>query len=393
MLNAADALAQFGYKVRVVSTRYLDWAWQTDQDVRKSRNWDWTVVGYGRYCEPWKYVRTGVRLKVARFAARKFKLERCPLWLAERAYSRVHMELIEAILSEPSDLVYAGTNGALAAAALSGTRMGIPYALDLEDFHSIENGDDPEGQFSNALMARIEHAILSGAAFLTAGSSAIAEAYKFKYGVVPIARHNVFSLPRITPDLTASCDDGLRLYWFGQTIGPGRGLENAVMAMGKAHIPGEMHLRGRAATNYLSKLEVLAGKVAPELRIVHHPPAPPDSMVDLCRGYDVGLAIDEDRELSLTNKALTYVLAGLALAISDTSGQRAFARELQGAAILIRPGDTDGLAAGLKRWSETKSLLARAKSAAWEAAKSRWHWEHPEERGALLKAVAQVFQS
>ena len=54
------------------------------------------------------------------------------------------------------------------------------------------------------------------------------------------------------------------------------------------------------------------------------------------------------------------------------------------------PGDVASLAAGLRRWAEDKSRLARAKGAAWVAARRRWHWEHPEERGALLEAVAKV---
>jgi hypothetical protein len=82
----------------------------------------------------------------------------------------------------------------------------------------------------------------------------------------------------------------------------------------------------------------------------------------------------------------------LAVAISDTPGQRPLALDLGEGALIHALGDVDALAAGLKRWSDDKNLLARAKAAAWDAARRRWHWEHAEERGALLKAVAAVFQ-
>jgi hypothetical protein len=111
-------------------------------------------------------------------------------------------------------------------------------------------------------------------------------------------------------------------------------------------------------------------------------------------GHDVGLTLEQghvlNRALCLGNKALIYVLAGLALAISDTPGQRPLALGLGEGAVLYRPGDVPALAAGLKRWAQDKALLARARALVWQAASERWHWEHPEERGALLGAVARV---
>ena len=117
-------------------------------------------------------------------------------------------------------------------------------------------------------------------------------------------------------------------------------------------------------------------------------------MIESCRGYDVGLALEQahvfNRAICLTNKAFTYMLAGLAVIFTDTPGQRPLALDLGNAALLYQPGDAETLAAGLKRWAESKELLGAAKMAAWESAKRRWHWQHAEERGALLQAVAGV---
>ena len=117
-------------------------------------------------------------------------------------------------------------------------------------------------------------------------------------------------------------------------------------------------------------------------------------MMDLCRGYDVGLAVEPGFSLNnciaLSNKAFTYMLAGLAVLFTNTSGQRALALDIGESALLYAPGDVHALASGLTRWAADKVLLAKAKSAAWEAAKRRWHWDHPLERGALLDAVART---
>ncbi len=203
--------------------------------------------------------------------------------------------------------------------------------------------------------------------------------------------HNTFPLPTREPDFARVDPDTLKLYWFSQTIGPGRGLEDAVAAAGRASVPIEFTLRGRAQDGYLEGLRQLATTHAPLLTIVHQPPAAPDTMVELARGYDVGLALEQmdplNRQLCLTNKAFTYILAGVAVAVTDTPGQHALGIDLGGAAALVPPGDIDALATAFGRWAANPAALDSAKRTAWSAAVRRWHWEHPLERGVLLDLV------
>ena len=393
MLKAADALAEAGYRVRVVSARHTGWAAASDAEVcrRRAGAWDWRVVDVSRGGTLATGAWTGARRRGAEGLACLAGPARLPLWLAERAFSRVHPELVRAALEQPADLFYGGTTGALGAAAEAARRAGAPYGLDLEDFHSGEQEPGPWAGTVHGLAVRIERAVLPTARFLTTSSEAIAAAYARAYGLRPLVVHNVFPLPAEPPDTAPAPGEGLRLYWFSQTIGPGRGLEDAVRAMGLAAIPGELHLRGRAMPPYLLELERLAEVVAPALKIVVHEPGPPDAMVPLCAGLDVGLSLEPprvlNRRLCLSNKAFTYMLAGLAVVFTDTESQRPLAAGIGAGAILYAAGDIQTLAAGLRRWAEDKALLHRARAAAWEAAKRRWHWEHPAERGALLAAV------
>jgi hypothetical protein len=399
MLKAADAFAGAGHHVRVVSTRFVDWAALADADVRRRRPgmWAWTQVDYGHAAGQRIRRRAGARFRAAQILARIGGIRRSPLPLVARAYSRMHPELVRAALAEPADFLYGGSAGALAAVAEAGRRAGVPYALDLEDFHSAEQDDSPATRASHALAARIERDVLGGAAFLTAASPAIAGAYADTYGVRPIAVHNTFPLPARAPDLTPTLGEGLRLYWFSQTVGPRRGLEDAVRAMGRGAIPGELHLRGEVGAEYFESLIRLAASAAPALKIVHHRPAPPDSMVDLCAGYDVGLSLEQghvqSRSLCLTNKAFVYMLGGLAVAFTATAGQRPLAESLAEGAVISGPGDVAGLATALTRWAQDKALLGRAKAAAWTAAQRRWHWEHAADRGALLDAMEDLVRT
>ncbi|HVX09730.1 MAG TPA: glycosyltransferase [Pirellulales bacterium] len=392
MLKAADALHLARYQVRVVSTRSTDWATTADEDVRRTRNWPWSVVDYHRTSAWSRYVWSGLRYHAARRIAKAFGAGSGPFPLLTRAYARISPELVNAIAAQRCDLVYGGQTGALAAVAVAARRLGIPYALDLEDFHSAEMDDGPGSRFTHTLAEQIERRILPGACFLTAGSAAIADAYTEKYGVRPIPINNTFPLPSCAPEISVSAGSELKLYWFSQTIGPGRGLEDAIRAMGLAHIPGQLHLRGESTDGYLATLQRLAADCAPGLTVVAHEPSPPDSMVDMCRGYDIGLCLEQthvfNRTICLTNKAFTYMLGGLALVLTDTPGQRPIVDDLAPHVIAYPPGDLTALATGLKSWATNRDKLLQAKVAAWQAAQRRWHWEHSLERGALLDAVA-----
>jgi glycosyltransferase involved in cell wall biosynthesis len=178
------------------------------------------------------------------------------------------------------------------------------------------------------------------------------------------------------------------MYWFSQTIGPGRGLEDAIDAAGRARISCELHLRGSAAEGYAETLQQLARKKAPNLAVRIHPPGLPDEMTALAGPFDIGLSLEQpssiNRSLCLTNKALVYLLAGLALAATDTEGHRVIANALGGGALVVPAGDVAALSEGLQRFANEPGHLLDCRKASWNAAVERWHWEHAEERGKLL---------
>jgi hypothetical protein len=166
------------------------------------------------------------------------------LSIVARGFGRVHAEIVRAATAVPCDLLYGGTTGALTAIAEAARRQSIPYGIDLEDWHSGESSG-PGAMFDNALAARVEAAVVPGAAFVTTSSEPIASVYNDLYGVRPAVVHNTFPLPSQPPDFARRDPSTLRLYWFSQTIGPGRGLEETVIAAGRAGIAAELALRGR----------------------------------------------------------------------------------------------------------------------------------------------------
>jgi glycosyltransferase involved in cell wall biosynthesis len=393
MLKAADALAAAGYDVRVVATRHEPWATAADSDVRARRAWPVTVVDYRRDESAALYWWSGAQHRAARTAARLAGVERVPLAIVARAFGRVHDALVRAILAAPCDLIYGGTTGALAAIAEAGRRSGTPYAVDLEDFHSRETSD-ADAPLVDALASRVERTAIAHAVFVTTSSEAIAAEYRRTQGLDPAVVHNTFPLPRREPDFSRPDPSVVRVYWFSQTIGPGRGLEQAVAAIGRTGSSAELTLLGRPHASFVDELRTSARAAAPNLRIVHQAPVAPDMMVDCARGQDIGLALElsppRNRELCLTNKALTYILAGVPVLMADTEGQHDLGIELGRGAALVDPRDIESMAAAIRRWATDPAALDCAKRTAWHSASCRWHFEHDAERGVLYRLVGEA---
>lgn len=393
MLKSADALAEGGYDIRVIATRHEPWASETDRAVAAARQWAAEVVTYSRGEGGATYWWTGARQRAARAAAAGFGPARVPRAIVSRAFGRVHSELVRAIAADPGDLIYGGTTGALAAVAEAGRRTGTPYAVDFEDLHSAETlgADAP---LVDALAALVERDVIAGAVFVTTSSEAIGAEYLRRHGVEPAVIHNTFPLPPAPPTFGRDSSRPFKTYWFSQTIGPARGIEEAIVALGRAGISAEMVLLGRAQDGYLEAIRRLAHAEAPQVAVIHHPPVAPGAMVESARGHDAGLALDHgpplNRDLCITNKALTYILAGVPVVMADTPGQHALGIDLGRGAALVPAGDVDALAAAFAAWALDPAALDCAKRTAWQRAVSRWHWEHDTERGTLYGLVGGV---
>ena len=394
MMKLAAALAEAGYGVSIINPIYVERVYEADLRFLADPRLRSAPVKMVRRFQPWTYYRTGVRLRLARRLLMRGDLAGRSLVSLGRGYTRAFDELLKRALAQPADLYLGGTAGGLAVAARAAELRGVPYALDLEDFHSAEQDPSPEADLSHAIIAEIERRILPQARFLTVGSQAMGETYAARYGVSCQPINNVFALPETPPPFTLDPAGRLRLVWLSQTLGPGRGIEAAIAALGRAQIQAMLTVRGNPTPGYVEELVALATRVAPQLRMEHARPDMTRTVVELCRGNDVGLALEQahilNRDICLCNKPFTYMLAGLAVAFTDTAGQRQLARDLGEGAVLFKIDDIEAQAAGFRHWAENPAALLAAKQAAWNAAARRWHWEHPEERGKALALVRRA---
>jgi glycosyltransferase involved in cell wall biosynthesis len=132
--------------------------------------------------------------------------------------------------------------------------------------------------------------------------------------------------------------------------------------------------------------------IAGRVRIL--PPVPPQELVERATCHDVGLALEagetENRRVAVSNKLCAYLLAGLAVAATDTPGQRGILAGIPEAGFVYAPGDARTLADHLWQWLDNPARLLAARAQARKAAESRFCWDI--EKSKLVSAVAQALQ-
>ena len=393
LVKEADALAEAGFHVHVVGAHWVDWATDADTELLARRRWTMSFVDWRRAVNPALWWKSRLRQHAALATCRLTGPVR---YVDELALTRLAPELAREARRQQADLFIAHNLGALPVALDAAARCGAAVGFDAEDFHS--------GQLSGAgesLLRRVTESIerrtLPRCDYVTAAAPLIADAYAALCGIRrPAVVLNVF--PRALRPLEPPVRDGsaVRLYWFSQTIGANRGLEDAALAL--SHLPGsvELHVRGRWQEGYEARLRRLASDAGVAgSRIVAHPPAHPDEMVALAAPMDVGLALEPpvstNNDVLWSNKVFTFVLAGLPVALSRTTGQSLLAQELGRAAVTYPPGDARGLAEALRPWIEQPALRAQAAEAAWQLGDRRFNWEV--EQRAFLDVVGGVLAS
>jgi glycosyltransferase involved in cell wall biosynthesis len=390
LVKEADALTQAGHEVTVLAATYQAWGRETDRAFAE-RPWRRaSPVAFGPDAPAGLRILQVARQRAARavFAAGA----RGPRIAAAAAHPATP-DLAAAAAQIPADLYIAHYIAALPAAARAAQAHGAAYAFDAEDFHAGEAPDGVAGD--RPLIASVERAFLPGAAWVTAASPGIADAYVEAYGLArPTVLLNVFPRDEAPAGPTGggSFEPGPSVYWFSQTLGPDRGLEAAIGAIGRARSRPHLVLRGQPARGYRAELERLAAQAGAADRLHVRPLAAPCDMARLAAEHDLGLAAEtgrtRNRQIALTNKLFTYLLAGVPTLLSDIEAHRRIAAEMGGAARLYRVDDPETLAAAMDAYLLDPERLAKARAEAFLLGQTRYNWEV--EKQTLLDLMATL---
>lgn len=383
LVKEADALCESGYDVQVVACKYQEWADKADA-VFDDRGWPVTWLHYGPMTSrPRDLWQRGRR----RMARGLIQLVGPRPGLTERAFHYAIPELTRLVRQIPADLYIAHNLAALPPAAWAAERHNATLGFDAEDFHRGELPDTPENTLDRMITADLEERYIPRCEYVTAASDGIGAAYTEVLGIdPPTTILNVFPWSErennVPPtELDDEVPDGARsLYWFSQTIGPGRGLEDALRAL--PHLPDDtvLSLRGRWSPGYEDRLRGEARRLGVVDRIHHLDVVPPNELVPRTAQHDVGLALEPgsspNNRIAISNKLFSYLLAGIPIVASDTLGQGPVIGDLPEVAQSYAPGEVD-------EFVEIATTLLDAnglRDTALQAARERYCWEVEQDR-------------
>jgi glycosyltransferase involved in cell wall biosynthesis len=368
----------------VVACKYQEWADEADEAF-EDREWSLTWLRYGRMAsrpqDLWQRGRRRVAKELVQFAGPQ-------PGLTERAFHYAIPELTRRVQQISADLYIAHNLAALPPASYAARQHDAKLGFDAEDFHRGELPETPENALDRAIKAALEARYMPRCDYVTAASDGIADAYAEVLGIDrPTTILNVFpwtergnAVPE--KDLEDEVPNGARsLYWFSQTIGPDRGLEDALRALPGLPDDVVLSIRGGWSPGYEDTFRRKARRLGVADRIRHLDLVPPDELVPCTAQHDVGLALEQpsvsdNRAVCVTNKLFTYLVAGVPFVATDTSGQRPVVDTLSKVARSYPPGETDEFVEATMALLDAGGL----RDTALQAARDRYCWEVERDR-------------
>ena len=379
-LREADSLSAAGHKVRVVCRQTDSAVTENDRALMKSRSWQLQPVDLsrnGKSRPQWLREATQSKLYEKAFTF-GFRNER----VASRAYVRGLRAARSLASSEGADWVIAHTQAALPIAAAAAARLNARLGFDCEDLLSELGEDPPE------IVRLIELHYLPICDYISVPSASMAERLAAQHDIeLPVVLHNVFPLKLaegLVAPMNRSSYGPLRLHWLGQTIGEGRGLEEAIIAITSLGTAVELHLRGRVIESERARLESIARDHGANAKLIFHPLVNHDELIQTLDQFDVGLSLERpdnpNYSRALTNKLFSYLLGGLAIAATDTIGHREVFKDAPGAGFLYPAGAPRALAEKVRGWIDDRKSLCAAQQVAWDSARVRFCWDIEKEK-------------
>ena len=203
---------------------------------------------------------------------------------------------------------------------------GKKVAYDFEDWYSRDYLV-PERPVK-LLQSLEKFAILYGI-FITAASRSMADEIKKEYSSNSSIEtiYNGFSIAekfnKIQFCTPSAIKRVFRLIWFSRTVGPNRGIENLLKALKHCKVKCELHMLGILVDGFD---QILYNHISDSNRhsLHFHHFIPHSELIQFLNSFDLGLALDlkinDNRNLTVTNKIMQYIQAELPVLCSNTIG-------------------------------------------------------------------------
>jgi glycosyltransferase involved in cell wall biosynthesis len=221
----------------------------------------------------------------------------------------------------PADLYIANDWPMLPLAAALARRSTSRYLYDSHELATAEYAESRKWRLVNLPYVRaIESRYIAGAAAILTVSEGIAESLVRLYGLaaLPAVVRNVPAFREVSTHVLDRRRIGLLYHGL---VAPGRGLEELIASVAQWRPEFGLTIRGPIQPVYGDELRRLTAALGVEHRIEFAPAVTPNQLIDLAAKSDIGIVAMPGNSLNsmlaLPNKFFEYVMAGLALCVTD----------------------------------------------------------------------------
>lgn len=306
----------------------------------------------------------------------------------EKVYVLYSQELAKAAGRIRGDLYIGHNLGALPAVVRAARKWNAKVAFDAEDYH---RGESAPGSIHSIMAEAIEAKYIPELDYFSVASPLIARAYETHFpDKRTVVLNNVFSKDFLQSPANSSAGV-VGLFWFSQTVGTNRGLETVIAALNKlSHYNWSLTILGQCSAEF--KDHLLASSTMPE-RISFTKPVALYDIFKIASGFDIGLATEVpyciNRQICLTNKLFTYLLAANCIIASDTDAQKLFLQQYPGVGSIYKHDDAVDLATQLETLMKDRTTLMSYRKQAAALAARELNWET--ESLKLIETVRTLF--
>lgn len=385
IVKEADALSAAGHEVIMLYCFFINWATEKDILLLKEAAWKFKMIGGSPLKNKIQFLFTRIRNRFCRII-NKWNIQ--DFFFAERTQARCYDELLTEAKKIKADWYIAHNLGALPVAAKAASYHNTKAGFDFEDYYRGEIlGDDI---INLKRISYLEEKYVPSLNYISAASPLILDAVLKDFpaiNIYTITLNNCFPLKQqpVFRDKDP-VNRTLSLFWFSQTIGINRGLEALIQALLKNNDPlVSLTFAGRCNTDIKDYIDQHAASIKNSLHFAGI--IRPEELPTFASGFDVGMALElqepYNRDICLTNKIFTYLLAGNAIILSETSMQAAF-NEKYKIGESVASNDIKTLSEKINLYKNSVKLNAQRRYN-YNLATDLFNWE--KESGKLLTAI------
>jgi hypothetical protein len=380
----ADALAAANHDVTVIGVRFDPE--QTDIEQQMLRGRPWRYIAAADLCQ--RSWTSRVNWNYQRFRARWARWRTLLGGSDPHALGYAVDSLLKTVQREKPELTILHLESAL----WVGTRLirqGFRVGVDIEDWHSENQTNDLK---RHRVLRRLESEVFPAAVHATTTSHALASAISSTFGIrEPVVIYN--GDPSVNLGNPAPLQGPLRMLWFSQTVGLDRGLGDLFAVLSRLQGDWRLEIRGKASSQMLKWLEKSI-PAAVRSRVHLESPVPPDRLMGVIAQHDLGLALEppisRNRDLTVSNKTVQYLQAGLSVLSTDTAGAREVHSVIPEAVVLYPNGKTSILADCLNDMIRNRQQLVERRGAIHGVANEIFGYEH--QASGLLSSIDRALE-